>query len=444
MEKFIPARPGIDLGLGFNTLNGEARGVAVDGEIRESSLSGQEVGAEAKVVESQEQMNERLNVSVEASGHYGLFSAKGRFGLAQQSGYTAQSTYVIAKCTVENAFRSFARPKILEEAGKRLREEGPESFKVGYGDAFVRGMTNGGELYAVFQMTDTNIENQKRVAVNVQGQVQGLLAGGSVEVGVEQLKESKAKVSSMSVLFYQRAGTDDSISPVSRPEEIAQRLKDFPTIARRSPVGYLAQIMDYQVLALPSFDELGFRHRMEALEDYARLKVKLLGIRAEIDLVRRSPGLFVPDYSDDQLSSGYDLYTRAVNMLNRHARLVANREIEPSLFEAGTYDPELKNMPSFIFKKKAPEADFVQVPLVIGLPVNLAQETLRSHELNPLSDAIVVNEQSGATLDTVLKQAPVSGESLPKGTNVIISYNFVPSQRFSWTPRPREGMRVVR
>jgi hypothetical protein len=256
MERFIPARPGIDIGSGFNVLTGEVRGIAVGGDIGVATSSGQVVKSEATVVESQEQMVESLNVSVETSGHYGLFSAEGRFGLAQQSSFTSQSTYVVAKCVVENAFRSFIRPAILPEAAQRMRDEGPEAFKIGYGDSFVRGMRTGGELYAVFQLTSKSTEEQKSVAVSLQAEVQGLLAGGSVESSMDHLQRSSAKVSSMSVLFYQRAGRDDSISPVTTPQEITRRLTDFPAIANSAAEGYLAQIVDYQVLALPKFDEV--------------------------------------------------------------------------------------------------------------------------------------------------------------------------------------------
>jgi hypothetical protein len=432
VEKFIPIRPGIDLGSGFNSLTGEVRGVAVGGAIADATDSGQKVKANVTVIESQEQMTESLNVSVEASGHYGLFSAEGRFGLAQQSSYTAQSTYVVAECVVENPFRSFVRPAILDEAGQRLREQGPDSFKAGYGNSFVRGIRSGGELYAVFQLTSASTEDQKHVAVSLQAELQGLFAGGSVSASVDYLTKTSSKVSSMSVLFYQRAGNNNSISPVTTPGEITQRLKDFPSIAKSAPVGYIAQIMDYQVLALPSFDEVGFYQRTEALEDYARLKVKFLGMRAEIDLVRRNPAIFFSDYADPALAKGYDLYTRAVNMLNRHARRVANKEIEPLLFDAGSYDQELKELPIFLFKKKAPESDVVTVPNVLGLTVAQAQELLKSYGLNPTSNATAVKKDSGVPLNIVMTQTPGYGESLPKGSSVVISYNYIEDQRFPW------------
>jgi hypothetical protein len=439
MEKFIPCRSGIDIGKGFNTLTGEARGVAVGGEITEATTPGQTVKSDSRIVESQEQMNEALDVSVAVSGHYGLFSAEGRFGLSQQSSYTSQSTYVVARCTVENAFRSFARPVLLPEAGERLRGGGPDAFKEGYGDSFVQGLRGGGELYAVFQLTSSSSTEQKAIAASVSASVQGLFAGGSLDVSVASMKNTSSKLSSMSVLFYQRAGTDNSIAPVSSPDEIMKRLKDFPAIARAAPVGYIAQLIDYQVLALPPFDAVGYQQRLEALQDYAQLKMKYLGIRSEIDLVRRNPNLFVeePANTDSALAKAYDLYTSAVNMLNRHGRKVANKEIEPMLFDPGAYDPALRELPIFLFKKKAPVDDQVAVPNVAGLTVAAAHAALRAAGFNPTSNAISVPKTSNAVLDVITKQAPLPGTQVPKGASVVVEYNYVASNRF-----PYEAIRV--
>ena len=433
MEKFIPCRPGIDVGRGFNTLTGEVRGVAVTGAVGDATTSGQTVKADAKIVESQEQLMEALDVSVEVSGHYGLFSADGRFGLAQQSSYTSQSTYVVARCTVENAFRSFTLPKVSDEAAQRLRDDGPDAFKIGYGDCFVQGLRNGGELYAVFQLTSESSSEQKKIAASLSASVQGVFAGGSVDASVSDFKSSASKLSSLSVLFYQRAGTGDSISPVTSPDEIMKRLHAFPTIAHDSPIGYIAQMVDYQVLALPSFDEVGYAQRIEALQDYAQLKMKYLGIRAEIDLVRRNPDLFVQDagYTDQSLSGAFDTYTLAVNMLNRHARRVANKEIEPSLFDPPTYDARLKDLPLFVFKKKAaPTSDQISVPNVGGMSVSVAQKALRDVGLNPVSNAISVSAGQAGGLDVITQQAPLPGVSATKGSTVVITYNYVASDRF--------------
>lgn len=433
MERFIPARPGIDIGSGFNTLTGEVRGNAVAGNITMATNTGQIVTSKAQVVETQEQMMESLDVSVDTGGHYVLFSADGRFGLAQQSGFTSQSTYVVAKCVVENAFRSLQLPTLLPEAAKRMKENGPEDFKNGYGDCFVRGMRTGGELYAVFQLTARSTEEQKNVAVSIQAELQGLLASASVSSSVEHLQKSSSRVSQMSVMFYQRAGRGTSIAPVTTPQEIMTRLKEFPAIAGADPTGYLAQIVDYGVLTLPSFDMLGYQQRMEALEDYARLKMKYLGIRSEIDLARRNPDLFESSLPDGELGKLYDLYTRAVNALNRHARKVAAREIEPALFDPGAYDKELADLPYVVFRKKAPDSDIVQAPNCQGMPVEEAKKLLRTLGLNPTSNASAVTKESMLPLNVVTSQAPGYGEMLPKGSSVVLDFNYVSSNRFQWT-----------
>ena len=119
-------------------------------------------------------------------------------------------------------------------------------------------------------------------------------------------------------------------------------------------------------------------------------------------------------------------------MLNRHARLVASKEIEPALFDAGAYDPELRALPIFIFKKRAPAADLVEVPNVKDSPVATAQQLITALGLTPTSEAASVAANSGQPTDVVTSQTPAAGTMLPKGSRVAISYNYVPSNRFAW------------
>lgn len=432
MEKFIAARDGIDLGMGFNTLTGEVRGLGAIGEASEAGAGGQKVVANARMIETETQMSESLNVSVEASGHYGLFSAEGRFGLSQETSYTAQSTYVIAKCLVENPFVSLTRAEVHAEAARRMRDSGPEAFKSGYGDAFVRGLRTGGELYVVFQMTSSSTTEQTHVAASLQAEVQGLLAGGSVKTSVETMSKAQEKNTSVVVTFYQRAGRDSSIAPITDPQEIAKRLKEFPTIARAAPAAYAAQIVDYGVLALPPFDEVAFRQRVDALEDYARLKMKFSNVRAEIETVRRNPNMFVQSYSDNDLAKASDLYVRAINRLNAHARDVSALRSPPDLFDPGAHDPALKELPLFVFKKLAPASDLVEVPRLVDLPVSEARRLLTDAGLVCRNNSTTVGDGSNAPVEVVMSQVPAAGTTVSKGAAVVVDYNRRASNRFTW------------
>jgi hypothetical protein len=59
---------------------------------------------------------ESMGLSVEASGRYGLFSAEGKFELANQSSFNSQSTFVVANSRVKNAFEQVKRAALLPEA----------------------------------------------------------------------------------------------------------------------------------------------------------------------------------------------------------------------------------------------------------------------------------------------------------------------------------------
>jgi hypothetical protein len=432
MEKFIPFRPGLELGRGFNILIGDARGVAVHGAVVDSIMSGQVVQSNATIIESQQQFLDSLNLSVEASGHYGLFSAEGRFGLAQQSAFTSQSTYVVANCVVENAYKSYSRPALLPEAARRLQESGPEAFKTSYGDSFVMGLRSGGELYTVFQITATSAEQQKKLAVSVRAEAQALIAGGAINSAFETMQQSSTSTTSISVVFYQRAGSGSTIAPVSDPVEIAQRLKQFPAIANAHPVGYLAQLVDYQILDMPAFDEIGFRQREEALEDYMRLKLKLLGKKAEYQLVRQNPHLFLDPPSPAELLDAEETASRIVNLLNRHARKVANREIDPDLFVLSDYDPDLKYPDFPPFTKKAPTAELVEVPNLDKMPVEEAKKSLKTLGLSHDSVSRAVKNCSSTACNTVLRQDPPPGSMLPPKTAVKIHYNYLEQKKFPW------------
>ncbi|MBM7790365.1 PASTA domain-containing protein [Tenggerimyces flavus] len=148
--------------------------------------------------------------------------------------------------------------------------------------------------------------------------------------------------------------------------------------------------------------------------------MKFLGIRAEIDLVRNNPDLFHPDHQGSDLARGYDLYTKAINMLNRHARRVASKEIEPDLFDAVAYDAELRELPVIVSHKKAPESDMVLVPKLRDVGVDNAKELLTSQGLKPVSNATAVELGSKVPVNIVTTQSPDGNTSVPKGTSVVI------------------------
>lgn len=55
---------------------------------------------------TQETLERSLNMRVEVDARYGLLSAGGKVGFAQDQAINTESTYIIASCTVTNALRT--------------------------------------------------------------------------------------------------------------------------------------------------------------------------------------------------------------------------------------------------------------------------------------------------------------------------------------------------
>jgi hypothetical protein len=326
--KRMPFRGSATLGRGFNTLTGEFVGKALKVINTETAVTGAEAFYETQIIETHQALLESLELSIEARGRYGLFSAEGKFGLAEKSSFNSQSTFVVASCRVQNAFEIIDQVEVLPEA-ERLLEE-PDRFKTAFGDFFVRGLQTGGEFYMILQVTSTSQQIQNSLSAAFQADCQQLVIGGSFETAYTEAKQSSSQETKVSILMYQRAGQDEQISYVSEPAGIIQRLKDFPSIARSNPAGYECEVADYNTLALPEVNQEEVADREMALTDCAKLRLKYMTYRNDIQFARENRIFFADDLPpDDVLGDLWERYSRAVTAVQLHAQKIAGRRIPP-------------------------------------------------------------------------------------------------------------------
>lgn len=108
MKNFIiPFNNTYELGKGLSSLTGEAKGSIFTGyELEENvAATGQKVEASLIKIESSEKLYESLNIDVELSASYGLFSADAKFGFASDSNINSHSIYYLYKVRVQNAVK---------------------------------------------------------------------------------------------------------------------------------------------------------------------------------------------------------------------------------------------------------------------------------------------------------------------------------------------------
>lgn len=326
----VPYANGMNYGMGVNLLNGAIPGKAIDaGEISgPTQAGGQTVTYNLALVKSFEDLYNSLGISVEASGHYGLFSASGKFSYAKESNFNSQATFLLARCVVQNAFTQAENAQVKPEAAELLRQGDVNKFKERYGDGFVRGMQTGGEFFAVISITSSTQEEQESLAASLQAKYGGFFTSVDVSAKLDDNTKSKISRSELKVSTFQRGGTGDELSLTSDIESVMARLKAFPSHVEKNPVPYEVQVASYNTLALPDGpNPIDIQAQKDALMDYARIQVKLLSIRNDVEFVQLHPEFYLNPPPNSILNEWNDFITTQLNQLTRHASRCADSPV---------------------------------------------------------------------------------------------------------------------
>ncbi|MFF2287230.1 hypothetical protein [Peribacillus butanolivorans] len=180
------------IGMGSNSESGQAIGTALESfTITEDPVApGQQVSATVTIINSHDELMKRLGMSFEAQGRYGFFSASAKAEFAESSSYNSTSTFVVARCVVKNPFRRGDNFRVKQPAQDLLNSLRFDEFKTAYGDSFVRGLQTGGEFYAVIRITSLLTSKQTELAVTLEGEMNGAIAGGKFKGKFEEANMS--------------------------------------------------------------------------------------------------------------------------------------------------------------------------------------------------------------------------------------------------------------
>ncbi|WP_186526305.1 PASTA domain-containing protein [Leekyejoonella antrihumi] len=434
--KRIPFRGSATLGRGVNTLTGDALGKALTVVKTETATSGQEAKYSVEICETYDALMDSMGLSIEAGGRYGLFSGEGKFAFSESSHFNAHSTFVVASCRVQNAFEMVDEYELRPDAQRLL--EDPDRWKTAFGTSFVRGLQTGGEFFIVFQVTSTSQESQRDLSTSFHTSCQGLAVSADFDASYQQAKASTSQRTETSILMYQRAGQDEEVSYVSDPKEIIERLRAFPAIARANPAGYEVEVADYNTLALPDVNDEEVADREASLNDCARLRLKFMTRRNDIEFARDNRTFFADLPDDAELGRTWEQYSRAVSAVQRHAQKIAGRRIPPVIFDPSALEPALElpvvNLARVNFPTDIP------VPDLTAMPVEKAKEEIARIGLRHESDYSYVDAQSTAPIGIVTGQYPAAGTMLQPNGLVRIKQN---AHAFDWRDLPVTKARMA-
>lgn len=322
----VPWSPGMNFGMGVNLLEGAIAGKgAVPGPITTPThASGMTVSYQLKRVTSLEDVYSSIGISVEASGHYGLFSASGKVKYANEVKFNSQSTFLLARCFVENAFEQCEDATLNPDGATLLTRGQNEIFRERFGDGFVRGMQNGGEFHAIIAITSLTTEVQESVGAALQAKYGGLFSPIGAEADTALDDETKRKVQKTDILIstFQRGGQGDEASFASDIEQVMARLQAFPRFVRDNPVPYAVQVASYRTLALPEGPSpIDVQNQKDSLTEYSRMQLKLQSLRNDVEFMQLHPSFFLNPPSMPVLNRWQESFGAQLDKLKTQASL---------------------------------------------------------------------------------------------------------------------------
>src|SRR5262245_38063232 len=195
---------------------------------------------------------ENLGMSFEAQGRYGFFSASAKAKFSESSNFNSTSTFLVARCVVENPILRGKNFKVNQAADSLLKPVPDEKkFRTAFGDSFVRGLQTGAEFYSIIRSPSASAGKQTELAATLQSEANGLVAGGSFSAAFSQANRSSSTRSEFTATMFQKAGSGAQIAPTVEISEVIDRFKKFPEIARDSAAAYETEVVTYDTLPLP-------------------------------------------------------------------------------------------------------------------------------------------------------------------------------------------------
>jgi hypothetical protein len=195
--------PGMALGAGINSTNGAVKGDAVVRTQPESEAlnPSQKLVLSLKKMETTEDLEHALGLSISAEGRYGMVSGSAQFNFSNEQHV---NTYSLSVALCVDAINSFVRMRDVQlkpGAVNRLVAD-PAAFFDGFGDSFVVGLQTGGQLVCVFQIQTRSENERQNISASLDISAQGLVASGSVSAEMQnKLNKLTQQHSSNTTIF---------------------------------------------------------------------------------------------------------------------------------------------------------------------------------------------------------------------------------------------------
>ncbi|THA74892.1 hypothetical protein [Streptomyces sp. A0592] len=358
-----------EIGMGFNSESGLAVGTPLQGfTIADNPAApGGEVIADVSIMNTHEELQKSLGMSFEAQGRYGFISSSGKARFSESTKFNSTSTFLIARCIVNNSLRRGKNFQTTAEAQQLLTANRLEEFTKAFGDSFIRGLQTGGEFYAVIRITSVSTSTQAELAATLQGEINGLVGGGSFKGAYQEANSESRTRSEFTASMYQRAGFGAQLTPTVTIEDVISRYKSFPEIARSSAAAYQVEVATYDTLPLPIPSAEERDDFLIALSDSREKKLRYIQTRNDLEFALQNPVFFHEVPSVEILNGAIVAYTKLINAVMAHAIKLSKGQMDPPrLFDPGALTPPLVEPSATVLRRTFPPGK-IRIPDLKGM-----------------------------------------------------------------------------
>ena len=324
--RIVPFLDGMKVGLGYNRLTGDrSPTTAVEGA-SVSALAGavgQQVTFDITTIEDVETLHKTLGISIDAGGSYMGFSGSTKVDYASSCDFSAFSTYVVVKVSVQDAAETLDSPVFSKDATELLVNNNPDRFRQRFGDTFIAGVKKGGEYFAIFQISGTNTTEKESVANQVHAAYNGGLTTAELNTSVKTTTERSTSHLETSIHVF-RQGTI-SASDMNL-EDIVKTAREFPlSVAGDKAFPFAVVLQDYDGLRNPNdqFVYIDIQQRQDVLADLASKRFEFLALRDNFKYIL----MHIEDFQNDdgspavrdQVAKQFDEVVNAINTMQHQA-----------------------------------------------------------------------------------------------------------------------------
>jgi hypothetical protein len=291
----VPYVNGYDFGVGADLATGSPMGKVVNAPASPvDQAGGATVNFKVRRIQSTEELEQALNIDVEASYGCGAFGAGGsaRFAFAKSAKIQSSSLFMSVTAQIELGFLSIDDPVLSQDAQSLM--DRPDVFKGRYGNVFVRGIGRGGLFVGTLRLETGSSEEAEQISAELQGSY-GLFSA-EAKMKFESLQK-KYRTSTFIDMYHEGGPIDLRISDFTNPLELLQNANRFLESFTKDPASVarpyfvtLAPVTIAQGPLPPNSADL--EHAQDVLVACAKARSRLLDKMNLLEYILDNAGKF--------------------------------------------------------------------------------------------------------------------------------------------------------